>query len=138
MDAKYYAYRNLRTGGFSIKHKGIVIERPDVFVMTNVSFNVSQAGRDRAIKEKQRNVHAYLVSDNYEVFDFGDDRYVSIGCHILNNDMFTEVTYNPFHLKTFVTKDNKIPVTWTDYVVFIDDKVYMRTKDINNNERKVQ
>lgn len=128
--AKYYAYRNLNTGGFSIKQKGIVCERTMVFVMTNAEFRVSEAGRQRAIRDQQRNVHAYVCADSYESYELDDDRTMSIGINVLNNELFTEVTYNPFYLDSFVTADKKIPVTTSEFIVAIQDKVYMRTCDI--------
>ena len=130
MTALYYSYRNLRTGGFSIKQGGIVQERPFIFVMTNAQFKVSEAGRQRAIKNQQRNVHAYVVADNYESYDFNDERAMSIGVNVLNNKLFTEVTYNPFYLDSFVTADTKVPVEKSEFIVAIQDKVYMRTCDI--------
>jgi len=128
--AKYYAYRNLHTGGFSIKNKGKVIERPFMFIMVDAEFRVSQAGRKRAIDQQQRNVHAYVVADYVESYDFDDDRVISIGVNIFNNKLFTEVTYNPFHLDSFVTADKKIPVEKSEFIVALQDKVYMRTCDI--------
>lgn len=130
MSAAYYAYRNLRTGGFSIKNKGKVIERPFMFIMIDAEFRVSQAGRKRAIDQHQRNVHAYVVADNFESYDFGDDRVTSIGVNIFNNTLFTEVTYNPFHLDSFVTADKKIPVERSEFIVALQDKVYVRTCDV--------
>ena len=130
MSAKFYAYRNLHTGGFSIKNKGKVVERPLMFIMTDASFQVSQAGRTRAIDQGQRNVHAFVVADNFESYDFDDDRVMSIGVNILNNDLFTEVTYNPFHLDSFVTVDTKVPIEKSEFIVALQDKVYIRTCDI--------
>jgi len=130
MTALYYAYRNLHTNGFSIKNKGIVCDRTLMFSMTDAEFRVSDAGRKRAINNQQRNVHAYVCADNYESYDFGDDRGMSIGVNVLNNDLFTEVTYNPFYLDSFVTADKKIPVEKSEFIVAIQDKLYMRTCDI--------
>ena len=130
MNAKFYAYRNLHTGGFSIKNKGKVCEHADMFIMINAEFRVSKAGRKRAIDQKQRNVHAYVVADNYESYDFDDDRVMSIGVNIFNNDLFTEVTYNPFHLSSFVTIDTKVPVEKSEFIVALQDKIYIRTCDI--------
>lgn len=127
--AKYYAYRNLHTGGFSIKNKGKVCERPLMFIMTDAEFKVNIAGNQRAKDSGQRNVHAYVVADNYESYDFDDDRVMSIGVNIFNNDLFTEVTYNPFHLDSFVTIGG-IPVEKSEFIVALQDKVYMRTCDI--------
>lgn len=128
--AKYYGYRNLHTGGFSIKHKGLVCETPFMFIMIGAEFRVSEAGRVRANKSGQRNVHAFVVAASYESYDLSDDLALGIGANVLNSKMFTEVTYNPFYLSSFVTKADKIPVTESEFIVAIQDKMYMRTSDV--------
>ena len=61
MSAKYYIYRNLHTKGFSMRYKGKVIQRPFCFRAYNVSFKVNEKGRQRVIKERQKNVHTFIV-----------------------------------------------------------------------------
>lgn len=66
--ARYYIYRNLNKGlTFSVKHKGKVIYRGENILARNVNFKVSEAGRQRCLTEKKRNVHAYAVCDEYEI-----------------------------------------------------------------------
>ena len=130
MTAKYFAYRNLRTGGFSIKQRGRVVERPFIFVMSDVEFKVSEVGRQRVLDQQQRNVHAYVVGDNYESFEDDDIRTISLGINVNDPKLFMEVTYNPYHLDSFVlAKDNR-PIKYTDFMVGFQDKIYIRTSEI--------
>lgn len=86
--AKYYIYRNLRTGGFSIKLRGRVIDRDNWFVAHNVTFKVNEISRQRVILEGQKNVHAFVVADKYS---FTDDKV----------DGLDPVTYNPYTAANF-------------------------------------
>lgn len=118
MTAKFYVYRNLNTGGFSIKHKGLVVARPESFVVFHPTFQISEKGQSRARKNKKRNVHAYIVSDNWHNYDRHetDERYFS-------NNAGT-VFYNPFETDTFVDKKTGKELVQADAVYFIDGKAY--------------
>ena len=114
MAAKYYIYRNLHTGGFSIKYRGRVISRPMQFIATNVTFKVNESGRQRVIKEKQKNVHAYATTLSEPVILKYDIRVNS------NN----EVSYNPYKTNYFFNKINNQPITKVDILVGIDGKIF--------------
>ena len=88
MKAKYYIYRNLNKGNcFSVKHKGKVILRGEEIEAVNVTFKVSKAGRERALKTGRRNVHAYAATDALPFIP-------SVGWALV--DIIGEVKYNPF------------------------------------------
>lgn len=80
-------YRNLKFGRsaqplYSLMVDGHVIDRRHTVTLTDVRFVVSEAGRERAIRDHQRNVHAFVVGTVVE------DRPLS--GHVV------PVTYNPF------------------------------------------
>jgi hypothetical protein len=63
---RVFVYRNLRKKCFSIKalegpNKGRVIARRHFVDLTDVTFKVSEAGRQRVLRTGQKNVHAGLV-----------------------------------------------------------------------------
>ena len=93
--AKYYIYRNLRAGGFSIKFRGKVINHSDWFEARNVTFKVNEVSRQRVILEKQKNVHAFVVTDNYIFTDSKVDNQKII-------------SYNPYRSSHFVCDGQKI------------------------------
>ena len=54
-------YRNLNANCYSIKQDGVVKAHADQVVLDNVTWTVSEAGRQRVIREGRKNVHAYAV-----------------------------------------------------------------------------
>lgn len=100
---KVYVYFNLHKKTFSIKalegeRKGLVIAHRDTLTLRDVVFKVSEAGRQRVLRERKKNVHAGVV---------GYWR----GCYepsIAENT--TAVTYNPYKYESFVTKADERPV----------------------------
>ena len=61
--AKFYIYRNLTRGGFSVKHRGRVVARFESAFIDTATFSVSEAGRQRVLREGKKYVHAYVVSE---------------------------------------------------------------------------
>lgn len=110
--AKYYIYRNLHTGGFSVKHRGIVVARDNCFTAVNVSFKVNEIGRQRVLKEKRKSVHAYTVSDKY-IFASSTECV----------DKLPIITYNPYKSANFTC--NKIAITNAQKVLFKNGKCYL-------------
>lgn len=114
MTARYYIYRNLRTKGFSIKYKGIVVDRDNCFLGLDVEFKVNKLGRERVIKERQKNVHAYAACDKYSFTDKSDLDLV---------DKAKIITYNPYVADHFICNGKKI--THTKKVLFYNGKCYL-------------
>jgi len=107
--AKYYIYRNLRTGGFSVKYRGIVIDRFQSAIAENVVFKVNRGGRELVLKNKQKNVHAYVVVDKYIIID-----------NII--DHLEEIKYNPYKNSYFEYLNN--PINGADRVAFSGGKCF--------------
>jgi hypothetical protein len=102
-------YRNLHKRCFSIVQGGLVVAYADTITLNNVLFKVSEAGRQRVIREKQKNVHAYvtgLVGDNN------------------NAPTFLEITYNPYKRGEFYNKQTDEEVSYTDQVIMTGGKCY--------------
>ncbi len=91
---KVKVYRNLHKKCFSIvdmKTRKVFKHQFNV-VLTNVRFRVSEAGRQRVLKEKRKNVHAYIIGDLLEKnYNFPDTAPV-------------EVYYNPYKTNKFINK----------------------------------
>ena len=77
--------------------------------LLDVSFAVQQAGRQKVLEEKQKNVHAF-VRGNYAGKDFNDFY-----------DCNTLATYNPYKFNSFVEKDGETPV-------YTASKAFLTTK----------
>lgn len=110
MLAKNYIYRNLHKGNFSVKFKGIVKDRIDTAIAENVTFKVSEAGRQQVIKSGCKNVHAYVVCDTYK--------------HTAKTKgLLDKITYNPKVSATFIC--NGKPIVAAEKVIFQDGKLYL-------------
>ena len=95
-----FVYFNLRKKCFSIKalegkDKGRVIAHRDDVLLFDGTFKVSEAGRQRVIRERKKNVHAGVVGhwDETGTDLITIDRVTTIG---------TPITYNPYKYDTFV------------------------------------
>ena len=87
---KVKVYFNLHKHLFSVQEKvngrWKVVRHTDDITLHNVTFKVSEAGRQRVLREKRKNVHAYVIghlSDYQGAFS-------------------TEVKYNPYKYDSFV------------------------------------
>lgn len=83
--------------------------------MQNVEFRVSEVSQKRARAEKKRNVHAYMVADNYKLHKKGK-----------SIDSVSEVTYNPFKYKQFIRAKTRKPITKAKYAIAVNGKVYVK------------
>jgi hypothetical protein len=99
---RYRIYRNLRKQCWSIQEKvdgrWIVTQRRDEVIVMHARFKVSPAGRARCLRERRKNVHAYLLTDH--IMEHNPRRLV-VG---------ERITYNPFKHETFVDTHNGEPV----------------------------
>ena len=106
----FFIYRNLHHGlAFSVREGGRVIERLTDFVAYNVRFKVGQAGRQRVLRERQKNVHAFVVAERYRT------------ASIVVDDMIP-VTYNPYEHGTFMCGDK--PIHTASAVAFSGGRCY--------------
>jgi len=113
---RVFVYFNLHRKCFSIKalegdQKGRVIAHRDTVVLDGCKLMVSEAGRQRVLREKRKNVHAgvsgtwinYCTNRADNQFDF-----ISI--------VGRQVTYNPYKYDSFVFKTTEQPVKVADVV----------------------
>ena len=105
---RVYVYFNLHRKCFSIKalegaKKGrVVAHRDDVLLFDGV-FKVSEAGRQRVLREQRKNVHAGVVGEWVGSLD--DELTIE---RIVYNG--TPVTYNPYKYDTFVHLYGEHPI----------------------------
>jgi acetaldehyde dehydrogenase (acetylating) len=86
--------------------KGLVIDHADEVVLRDCRFVVSEAGRQRAIRERRRNVHAYVVGER--IIENVDEQ-------IRNWSLVGKITYNPFRWSAFQLlphPDSRVPVAY--------------------------
>lgn len=120
---KVEVYFNLHRKMWSVRDAKtkLVLLHAGAVVLKDAKSKVSQAGRERVLRERRKNVHAYLVGEY--VFSLGTetlrDRYEpevdhATMDHVMNEcDMSREasrpITYNPYKYTGFVYKDTEEP-----------------------------
>jgi len=107
MQAKHRVYRNLHKDCWSVQYKGIVVERPDSYVLRDVTFCVSDPGRQRVIQEKRKNVHAKVAGTPEHPGTLDAPERTS-----------TDISYNPYRGPMFYAKDSGRNIVAADRVVF--------------------
>jgi hypothetical protein len=133
----YRVYKNLHNGKWSIKNKkGLVVGHADSVTMVLVEPTVSEAGRQRVIREKKKNVHAYMIGFVSRVSGFMryKDRELHTTEYITNlRDVvrLIELSYNPYKGGTFVNKNTGQPVTGVLSYVFLKPNGVYGVKDAN-------
>ena len=96
---KVFVYFNLRRKCLSVKAlegpmKGRVIRHVNSIVLSCATFKVSEAGRQRVLRERRKNVHAGVVGHHTDVpMHWGDP-----------------IKYNPYKYSSFVHAVNETPV----------------------------
>ena len=116
---RVFVYYNLHKHMWSVKalegeHKGRVIAHREWVILQNCRFKVSQAGRQRVLREKRKNVHAGITG-----------RMLSnVADMELHNTLHREeVTYNPYKYDSFVCKeDTNKKVVAAEYAILNEDR----------------
>lgn len=83
---------------WSVVENGKVTAHKSYVDLKDCVFKVSQAGRQRVIREGRKNVHAYVAGNKNHLYSIGD---------MLD---WVQVVYNPYLLETFVRVDTNAPV----------------------------
>ena len=119
MDKPYRIYRNLHKGNFSIQshvqEKGgyRVTDRATSAILQNCTFKVYENGRQKVLKEKRKNVHAYVESKSY--------KHIQGEIDVSN---LKEIYYNPYEYDSFVYKDTKKAVVSLTRILVYNNKLY--------------
>lgn len=114
---KVFVYFNLHKKCFSIKalegeQKGRVIIHAESAGLLNVTFKVSEAGRQRVLREKRKNVHAGVVGDLISYRLDVNQPPIKVGQSF---DSWEDckpiaVSYNPYRAGSFFDITNGAPV----------------------------
>ena len=104
-------YFNLRKHCLSVRSKGKVVSHLDSVAVNNPRFVVNAAGRARVLKEKRKNVHAFVRGEAYPV---------DIPCeyfHKLTTMRWKMIKYNPYKFSSFVLACGETPVSTADIAI---------------------
>ena len=123
---KIQVYFNLHKRKLSVRHKGKVIEHASQVLLKNATFHVQPAGREKVLREKRKNVHAYVSGKLKESF-----WHTQAPSYVWTAEQ--RVSYNPYKNKSFVDKLTNETIT-SAKVVHIADKV-ITAGDFDKNKR---
>jgi hypothetical protein len=93
--------------------KGRVIGHASRVTLTDCTFRVSEASRQKVIAKRCRSVHAWIHGLLAPTVPAPPDA--------------TGFTYNPYRAPTFTRRDNGAPITSASKVWFTGDKAYAKT-----------
>ena len=115
-------YYNLNTHTFSVvalegKYKGKVCGYSDHVRLKDATFAVQPAGRERVLKEKRKNVHAFVRG---ELMSWDEER--------IPQD-FVPVTYNPYKYDSFVMVENESPVKKAKHAYLENRRIWVDKPD---------
>lgn len=107
---KTKVYRNSRLNKWSVKFNNGPVKHFNELSLSNATFHVQPAGRQKVLKTKRKNVHAYVS---------GTFVYTS---HLVYLDTFKyrRVRYNPYYFDKFFYDDNLERVSSAKIVYFTD------------------
>lgn len=105
-------YFNLTRKVFSLMDlsSGLVYAHGNDFSLAEGTFVVSEAGRNRVLTTKVRNVHAFVVGTLLEKS---------------NVAAIDEISYNPYRAHYFYTRSNFAPINEAKLLTFTNNKVYL-------------
>lgn len=134
-----HVYRNLRQGCWSIKAYGagmdgrVVAHTQGAVLVGGVDWVVSEAGRQRVLAERRKNVHATVRGDllwlHRKTQFFHGMTADGLGARIAPSVNWTvrlpqrsvPVTYNPYEFDSFVRSADHEPVTYSDAAYLMPD-----------------
>ena len=115
---RVYVYFNLHKKVFSVRalegeNKGRVVAHVNRILIDEPVFVVSEAGRQRVLREQKKNVHAG-VRGIWTAWVDGIDEW----------DHLTPVTYNPYLYSSFVEKATLAPVHKATFAVLDNKRIF--------------
>lgn len=104
-------YRCLNRSGnvYSIKQGAHVVAHTTELTLRNTTFHVGEKGRQRCLKEKQRNVHAWIIGTINDKF---------VPCD-------KEIYYNPYKTECFTLKHEKSHIDKSEFVSIWDNSIFI-------------
>ena len=117
---QYDVYWCITRGGWSIRdpQSGLVVAHVPRCVMRNARFVVQQGGRLRVLRERRKNVHAYVRGET--IFPAG---------HILQQGVRgRQIRYDPYTMSEFQFADTGAPCASSTVIEFTPEgRVYELT-----------
>lgn len=96
-------FKNLKHGCYSIMQRGIVRASARAVRLTDVEFRVGEKGRQRMLRERRKNIHAFAVGRLVDFVHPDDERNIE---RLEGRGLF----YDPYRFDSFVDTETNRPV----------------------------
>lgn len=97
------------------KRKTLVVAHCNEIILQNVSFVVRKAGRERVLKERQKNIHAFVKGE-----------FVGESTGVIDVSGMKQAYYNPFKQDYFSDKETGEKLIGAELVILKDKQVYYK------------
>jgi hypothetical protein len=115
-DLPVRVFKNWKHGCYSIMQRGVIKASAKQVRLSGVEFRVREAGRQRALRENRKNVHAFAVGQLVDYVHPSDPRDME---PMVGRAAF----YDPIRFPSFVDRDTKNPVTAVSAAHFDEDGI---------------
>jgi hypothetical protein len=115
-DQPVRVFKNLKHGCYSIMQRGVVKASARVVRLADVEFRVGEKGRQRMIRERRKNVHAFAVGHLVDYVHPSDSRDIA-------PPQGRGAFYDPYRFESFVDSETEAPVTAVRVAHFDEDGV---------------
>ena len=118
---RVFVYYNLHKKVWSVRamegpDKGRVIQHARTVVLQDATAKVSEAGRQRVLREGRKNVHAGMVGTLLESSSDGITWAL---------DNWRGITYNPYKGPSFVYRDSGRDYSGSTFAIMTDKRVFV-------------
>ena len=126
-DKGFKIYRNLHKDCWSVQaynkdKKGWrLYAHEDSIRGYNAKFLVNEKGRQKVIKEKRKNVHAFVHVSDYIQSDKSFSRGMAV-----STDKYRAAYYNPYKTDSFVDLKSKMPIGGANEVMLFDGMIFFK------------
>jgi hypothetical protein len=115
-DQPVRVFKNLKHGCYSIMQRGVVKASARIVRLADVEFRVGEKGRQRMIRERRKNVHAFAVGHLVDYVHPSDLRDIA-------PPQGRGAFYDPYRFGSFVDSETEAPVTAVRVAHFDEDGV---------------
>lgn len=116
------AYWNLHENCISYRPttKGGKVSHAQSIRLADVKFAVQPAGREKVLREKRKNVHAFVRGEVVSADSMSRPELLNM----LSSEGWVTVTYNPYKYDSFVVADTEDSVSAAREVIIYDKRIY--------------
>jgi len=126
---KVEIYYNLNKHVLSVRQKGIVIKHTPAAEVFNAKFVVQPGGRKRVLREKRKNVHAFVRGTAGRLSKTILSEMLGRKYKVPGN--WVRVTYNPYKYNSFVEAESGEPIHGSPHVIISGRTVYAQKKVVD-------